>query len=70
MSRYEYTVQAVKQLEQIVGSRGKVSARSADGSGRKKETSFLGMDSKMLGEALEERYPELGNIRINFYYFY
>ncbi|XP_053973580.1 hydrocephalus-inducing protein homolog [Hylaeus volcanicus] len=61
LSRYEYKVQAISQLERIVGQvrespRDKVSARTGDRSARsRKDPSFLGMGTELFAEVLVER---------------
>ncbi|XP_043251740.1 hydrocephalus-inducing protein homolog [Colletes gigas] len=64
LSRYEYKVQAILQLEKIIGPRtianesprNKISVKTTDKSARRRKgTSFLGMESDLLAEALSKR---------------
>lgn len=68
LTRYEYKVQVVSQLEKILGPRAmasesptdRVSAKNADKSARRKrdDTTYLGMGSELLTAALLERKGE------------
>lgn len=77
LTRYEYKVQVVSQLEKILGPRAmasesptdRVSAKNADKSARRKrdDTTYLGMGSELLTAALLERCDLILGLYYNIY---